>query len=429
MIPQEWLKFVPKPNPLEDGQSWNVFLSYRSINRGFVLNLYDVLTEIGFIVFLDQYVLKPGDSLVRKLEDALEASQAGVLIWSNAAKDSEWVRNEYDVMISKATSNKKFYFVPVKINRTALPAFAKTKLFVDFTEYPDGPNGGDLLRLVHGIVGKTLSGEAVHFAWQQDEAAGIASAQINAAIRNNRPKKLLQLFEEGGLPWKTTAALACKTAEGLTKLGCNDEAIEMLDKIEKNFTKAIRPKQLKALALARRGKGDDLEKAQDILGELYSLNHLDPETLGIYGRTWMDRYRISNNINELRQSRRYYAEAFEKAPDDYYTGINAATKSVLLGELDKAAAYAEKVEKLISTITTPNDYWEVATAAEVLLIQKKYKEAGEMYQRAVDFAPTEKASHESSLKQAKCLIQKLGAADNEKAEVLEAFKYLEESSN
>jgi hypothetical protein len=225
MIPQEWLKFVPKPNPLEDGQSWNVFLSYRSINRGFVLNLYDVLTEIGFIVFLDQYVLKPGDSLVRKLEDALEASQAGVLIWSNAAKDSEWVRNEYDVMISKATSNKKFYFVPVKINRTALPAFAKTKLFVDFTEYPDGPNGGDLLRLVHGIVGKTLSGEAVHFAWQQDEAAGIASAQINAAIRNNRPKKLLQLFEEGGLPWKTTAALACKTAEGLTKLGCNDEAI------------------------------------------------------------------------------------------------------------------------------------------------------------------------------------------------------------
>ena len=421
MIPADWLKYVPKPLPLEDGKMWNVFLSYRSVNRGWVLNLYDVLTELGFEVFLDQYVLKPGDSLAKSLEDGLENSQAGVLIWSNSAKDSEWVRNEYDVMISKATKDKKFYFVPVKIESVKLPTFANTKLFIDFTEYPDGPNGGDLLRLVHGLVGKPLSDEAVHFAYEQDEASAIAAAKITAAIRNNRPKKLIQLFEEGETPWKTTASLACKASEGLIKLGEEDEAIKMLEAVEKDFPKSIRPKQLRALALARRGKGNDLDDAQDILAELYALNHLDPETLGIYGRTWMDRYKSSGNQTELRQSRNYYAEAFEKAPDDYYTGINAAAKSILLGEADKGKTIAEKVEKIVGDKPVPGDYWQTATIAEVLLIQKKYKEAATMYQQAVDIAPTEIKSHESTSKQAKLLLEKLEADDETKSEVLRAF--------
>ncbi len=198
----------------------------------------------------------------------------------------------------------------------------------------------------------------------------------------------------------------------------------MLSQIEKDFPKSIRPQQLKALALARRGKGNDLDEAQDILGELYALNHLDPETLGIYGRTWMDRYKISGNSSELKQSRNYYAEAFEKAPDDYYTGINAASKSILLGELDKGKTFAEKVEKIVGNTAIADDYWQTATVAEVLLIQKKYKEAGDMYQQAVDISPTEIKSHESSWKQAKLLLDKLEASAEEQSEVLAAFKHL-----
>jgi hypothetical protein len=56
-----------------------------------------------------------------------------------------------------------------------------------------------------------------------------------------------------------------------------------------------------------------------ILGVLNDLNHLDTESLGIYARTWMDRYTISDDINDLKQSRKLYAEAFEKTPDDSYT--------------------------------------------------------------------------------------------------------------
>ena len=50
--------------------------------------------------------------------------------------------------------------------------------------------------------------------------------------------------------------------------------------------------------------------------------------------------------------------------------------------------------------------------------QKKYKEASEMYQQAVDTSPTEKASHESTWRQAKSLLEKLEASDEIQMETL-----------
>jgi hypothetical protein len=118
------------------------------------------------------------------------------------------------------------------------------------------------------------------------------------------------------------------------KLKRNADAITILDRARQRFPRAVRPKQLYALALARRSNTDDLDNAQQILGELYESGERDPETQGIYGRTWMDRYALSLDVGDLRQSRDLYAEAFERGPDDYYTGINAAAKNVFLGSAE-----------------------------------------------------------------------------------------------
>jgi hypothetical protein len=427
MIPAEWLQYAPKPKPLTNGNEWNVFLSYRSVNRTWVLNLYDVLTELEHKVFLDQYVLKPGDKLIKNLEAALDKTQAGILIWSKATRDSVWVNDEYEALQQKANNDSDFIFVPVTIDNTKLPTFAASRIYIDFTSYPDGPNGGDLLRLLYALAGMPMQRDIVQFANQQNEAAETAMAQIKAAIKNNRPQRLAQLFEESGLPWKTTAALGCMAAEGLIKLKDNDNAIKILENLENNFKKALRPKQLKGLALARRGKNNDLDNAQDILGELYAKNHLDPETMGIYARTFMDKYARSGNNNDLLQSRDLYVEAFEKAPDDYYTGINAAAKSVLIGtesDLKKAANYAARVEKITGTKEVENDYWKTATIGEVFLIQKKYKEAADMYEKAVGTARSEKGSHETTYTQAIRLMEKLNPDTEERTAIDKVFKHL-----
>src|SRR5215468_7579298 len=116
-FPEEWIKLAPKPKPLAGTDKWNVFLSYRSVNRSWVLNLYDVLREQGHQVFLDQCVLKAGDELEARLGDALELSQAGILVWSESTRDSDWVRAEYQRMSGLAKKKKDFQFVPVKLDK------------------------------------------------------------------------------------------------------------------------------------------------------------------------------------------------------------------------------------------------------------------------------------------------------------------------
>jgi tetratricopeptide (TPR) repeat protein len=259
-----------------------------------------------------------------------------------------------------------------------------------------------------------------------DEIAQEESHRISAAINDKDGDRILALFDAGG-PARTSPALGCKAAQGLTDLGRHGDAIRVLETLEAQFPTAIRPKQLKALALARRGRSGDLGAAQEILGTLYASGQRDPETLGIYGRTWMDRYAASGDRLDLEQSRDLYAEAFSRAPDDHYTGINAAAKSVLLGsddDLRRAAEYADQVQALLGTEPKPGDYWATATIGEVFLIRRKYTEAARVYRAAVGMARALEGAHRSTWLQACRLMAQLKPTDAERALVRAAFPHL-----
>ena len=426
-LPEEYLRHAPGPRPLTGSDQWNVFLSYRSVNRPWVLNLYDVLRQQGHKVFLDQVVLKAGDRLIKGLQGALQGSQSGVLVWSEATGDSDWVQREYETMETLASEKAGFQFVPIKLDAAPVPLFAKNRIFLDFSTYPDGPNGGELLRLFHALVGVPLSDEAARFATEQDEVAREIGNKIGAAIRNRNPERVIELFREDGLAWKTSSALACRAAQGLTELDRNDDAIVMLEEIERQFPRAIRPKQLRALALARRGKGQDLIIAQEVLGALYDRGERDPETVGIYARTWMDRYMSSGDLNDLEESRRLYAEAFDAAPDDYYTGINAAAKSVFLGtpaDLARASDYAERVQAIVGTAPKADDYWWTATIGEVFLIRQMYDDAARLYGAAVAMARSKTGNHKTTWIQACRLMRKLNPSDDQRARIRQVFSAL-----
>jgi tetratricopeptide (TPR) repeat protein len=431
-LPAEWLANAPSPRPLTGGDKWTVFLSYRSVNRPWVLNLYDVLRQHGHQPFLDQVVLKAGDRLIKGLQAALETSQAGILIWSAATADSDWVQREYETLETLASQKPGFQFVPVRLDAGTLPLFARNRIFLDFSSYPDGPNGGDLLRLLHALVGQALSPDAARVATEQDELATEMEHRIGAAIRNKDAKRIVALFDQNGPVWHTSSALGCKAVQALTELGDYDKALALAERLEQEFPRAIRPKQLRALALARRGASpDDLSTAQDILGTLYDQGERDPETLGIYARTWMDRYNASNDVGDLRQSRNLYAEAFAAAPDDYYTGINAAAKSVFLGtaeDLAKAQTFAEQVQAIVGTEPVAGDYWKTATVGELFLIRRMYADAARVYAAAVAMASTKVGSHQSTWTQANRLMQTLQPTDAERALVRAAFAHLPDAA-
>jgi hypothetical protein len=413
-----WLDLAPKPDALPAGKDWHVFLSYRSVNRPWVLALYDVLHLIGYKVFLDQYVLTAASPLAIALGDALDASMGAIMIWSGSYEDSEWCKQEFAKLETLQSQKKGFRYVIARIDESEIAGFAAAKLWIDFSKQREGPAGSGLLSLLYGLKGQPLPPEAVKLAAEVDAQMRDGLLTVKAARDAGDADALLALAETDDMAWAGSPMLICSVAEGLIAMKKIPEAIMVLDRVEAAFPKALRPKQLRGLALARSGQ---TIKAQLVLGKLYAAGEIDPETLGILARTWMDRYSQSGEQVFLLKSRDLYRQAFESFPTDYYLGINAASKSLLAGEKETAAQIATRVQKVVGDKAVDNDYWMTATVAELQLLQSKFSEAAALYRAAVVMAPGDKGSHESTHAQAKLLLQALGASEGQRALIDAAF--------
>jgi hypothetical protein len=387
---------------------------------GWVLSLHDTLTQLGYETFLIQFVLDTASRLARALEENLDRSQAGILIWSPRSEDSDWCKREYDAFVTKESAGG-FRFVIARLGGAVLPLWAQAKLWVDFSDDREGPRGTGLLRLLYGLQGQPLPAEAVRLAAEIDEETRRGLARIRAMTADADKARLIALADSSHVAWRSSTLLRCACAEALVSIGAHTEALALLELVVSDFPKSLRPRQLQGLALARSGRW---REAKDVLGELYELGERDPETVGIYARTWMDSYKHTGNKLHLRRSRDLYAEAFDASPSSYYVGVNAAAKSIFLHEHAVAQAFAKRVEGIVGLKAKRGDYWETATVAEVQLIQRHFGEAANLYSEAVAMSPGRTDDHRSSLKQASLLLEHLAPTDAEAALVRNVFSHL-----
>jgi hypothetical protein len=415
---ENWTDLAPHPDPVEPGKMWHVFVSYRSTLRPWVLALYDILNGLGYKVFLDQFVLTAAAPLALSLGEALDSSESAILVWSGGYEDSEWCKKEYATLEGKENQKHGFRYVIARVDDSEIKGLAQTKLWVDFSQQREGPSGTSMLSLLYGLEGEPLPAGAVKMAAKVDDEMREGLLNIRASRGIGDAAGLVALAETDNMAWKGSPMLMCAAAEGLIAMEEIPEAIAVLDRAEQAFPKAVRPKQLRGLALARSGQ---TRQAQLVLGRLYAAGEIGPETLGIFARTWMDRYTETGESNFLLKSRDLYRQAFEAFPADYYTGINAASKSFLAGEKETAAQIAERVQKIVGDTPVVDDYWRTATIAEAQLLQGKVEAAAKTYKAAVLAAPLDWASHHSARAQAALLLSALGATDEQKALVMAAF--------
>jgi len=415
---ENWTDLAPPPPPLAHGRDWHVFVSYRSVNRPWVLALYDILNGLGYKTFVDQYVLTAAAPLAGSLGEALDASQSAILVWSAEYEGSEWCMGEFSTLEALQKAKKGFQYVIGRLDESDLPGLAKAKLWIDFSKQPEGPGGSGLLALLYGLQGQPLPPAAVKLAAKVDAQMRDGLLNVKACREIGDADELVALTATDDMGWTGSPMLLCAAAEGLIAMRRTPEALHVLERAEQMFPEAVRPKQLRGLALARSG---ETKKAQIVLGKLYAAGEIGPETLGILARTWMDRYVESGERTFLLKSRDLYRQAFEAFPSDYYTGINAASKSLLAGEKETAAQLAKRVQELVGNEPAAGDYWKTATAAEVQLLQGNVEAAARLYQAAVLAAPLDHGSHESSRRQAELLLAALGAGDADMQKVLAAF--------
>jgi len=99
--------------------SYSVFISYSSKDLLTVDKIKKLLNYPGIEVFISEYSKSPGKSLVEKIIENIKKCNTFILIWSPAAKNSDWVREEIAIARSK---NKKIIPIVLK-KRSKLPNF------------------------------------------------------------------------------------------------------------------------------------------------------------------------------------------------------------------------------------------------------------------------------------------------------------------
>jgi class 3 adenylate cyclase len=176
----------------------------------------------------------------------------------------------------------------------------------------------------------------------------------------------------------------------------------------------VRLRQLLALSLACAAATD---QACSMLSELRDAGELDPETLGILGRTFKDHALQSADLLErherLKVALRAYQEPYARHGDSY-TGINVATLALLVGDDElasrTAAAVRERCLQLLGqrTTYTANDYWVLATLGEAALVLDDLAQARNWYERARLAAPHRLGDIASTARQGRLLFSHLG---------------------
>ncbi len=413
-----WLEHCERPRQRPDGLLWDVFVSYRSLDRVWAVGLYDMLVQAEYKVFVDQFVLVPGDGLATQLGKHLQRSNSGVLLWSKNTADSAWVENEYNLMVARKAATAKtsnpFHFVVADLDKTELDGLAAGSFYLDFSSYPDGPMGADLVRLTCGLQGKPLSEAAVKRVVEYEKRFKSEPDDLVTARMGKQYDTILERIKSNDICYTTSATMLGVAVDQLIRAKQYEKALDGLKIALDRFPNSLRLRQQHGLALRRNLQlGDALR----VMNLLYVQGHRDPETLGILAAAHADSWEAelkAGNTREARDalegSRNMYREAFTSVPTETYVGINAASKSAMLGELDEARRIAAQVLSLLETARAArqgaksNDYWERVTEPEALLLLGRYDEVRPLYHDARVAFRDEKGSIESTAKQVERLL-------------------------
>ncbi len=183
----------------------DVFLSYSSDDRPKARQLAAALTQQGWDVWWDRTIL-PGKQFDKVIEEALSASTCVVVLWSERAVASQWVRAEAGQAMDKGQ------LIPAMLDETVIPLVFRQIQAASLSDWDGEPahlGFQDLVRAISGFVApKPVTDKTPTFSEQEnpppesvvrnDERDGIADAAVT-----NKPE-----------PAQDTSSLAWYLAAG-----------------------------------------------------------------------------------------------------------------------------------------------------------------------------------------------------------------------
>lgn len=142
------------------------FLSHNHADKPTARGLGAQLVLAGAYIWFDDWELRAGDSIPGKVNEALATVDTLILLWSENADRSRWIRAELETALARSVEEKAFRVVPVRLDDTPLPALLRRFKWVDLSD-------GDTARAVNEIMGFTTDQDRMLAIQETLDEAGL----------------------------------------------------------------------------------------------------------------------------------------------------------------------------------------------------------------------------------------------------------------
>lgn len=126
------------------GSSKHVFISYQHRDKEIAAKYQQGLTSAGFNVWWDER-LQTGQKWHQEIDNALLNAVAVIVLWSESANNSEWVRHEASI------ANIRNVLTHASIDGSSAPDLFNSIQCADLSHWKGSPDDPTFLRLVGGI--------------------------------------------------------------------------------------------------------------------------------------------------------------------------------------------------------------------------------------------------------------------------------------
>jgi hypothetical protein len=109
-----------------------LFVSYSRADSDFATKLAMQLVKHKANIWIDQWELHVGDSLINKIQEAIQGASGLLVILSKASVESEWCKKELSSGLIRELEEKRVVVLPVLMEDCAIPMFLRDKLYADF---------------------------------------------------------------------------------------------------------------------------------------------------------------------------------------------------------------------------------------------------------------------------------------------------------
>jgi predicted nucleotide-binding protein len=116
-----------------------LFISYSHQNKDFVDKLAAHLVQHKARVWIDRWELNVGDSIIDKIQNAIQESDALIVVVSKASMDSQWCKKELSSGFLRELEEKRIVVMPILLENCEMPVFLRGKKYTDFrTDFNEG---------------------------------------------------------------------------------------------------------------------------------------------------------------------------------------------------------------------------------------------------------------------------------------------------